>query len=299
MNFLKWIFVALNSLIILITTIVTILSVILVANSHLSRRMFDFVIVDDEEWLDMVVAIGRRLALLILPLALVIWIVAICGTVGVSCQKGFLVQLYTFGLLMMVLGTLIVILIIGIKQKATERRIVSFIADQLAKNYNGDHTGQSSTATLLVDSLQIYFQCCGMRSGHEDYRDAQNWPSPRTYANYSGLSYPASCCTWRSGAKKRFVLPFRLEDEDTCVAHSISLGEKEDSGNDPSDEDDEIQQASERFASNADISCSAPLIQFFDSKIGIAYATLGAAIIIEFVMSMVACAVTREIKSTS
>jgi len=233
MNVLKWFFVFLNTLVFIITTVLTVLSVLLLTSRKLATKAFNFILIQDPQWVDMIVVVARHMAMLVLPISLLIWLLSICGMSGASCSTGaLLLQIYIAAQLIMVLVTLIVILLVGLRRNTTERRIFAFIRSQLFDYYDGDHSGDSPhAATLLIDTLQIYFQCCGI-NGTADFDHASNWPHERQFVGakgdeYTGLSYPASCCMWRKDMPRRFIAPFALLAERRCVEHSVAMQEQQ------------------------------------------------------------------------
>jgi len=286
MGLIRGAFVGLNIIMILACAVISAAAITLLANKKLARRLFDVVIINDDEWLDLTVEVGRRVAVLVLPLTIVVGLIAVCGFAGAVWNNSALMQMYIFGLLLMVLASLVIVLVIGLRKKSTEEAIFDFIHKQLMEKYNGDHTGQSSSATLLIDTIQIHFECCGL-TGYKDYSEASGWPEPRSYESYEGLSYPASCCMWNSREHhERYILPFHLWNEDKCMAHSISLAEGQ-----------ETEGGASAMASNADVPCRGKLLAFFEAKIGIVYVFMGSTILVEFLMSMVGCVFARKTHS--
>jgi len=332
MKISKYIFIFLNGLIFLTTTIITVLAILLLTSRKIAEKAFNFILINESEWIDMVLIIGRHLSILILPLSLLIWLSAICGLAG-ACNKNCLVliQVYIAVQFLMVLATLTIILLVGLRRTRTEKQIVNFVRFQLYDHYDGDHSGgpDAHGATLLIDALQIHFSCCGVEEGAADFTKASAWSAEnRRYESsengekqYQGLAYPASCCSWKENSPKRFVLPFALANEDECMAHSIALGETRDDEDWQDDEeiereDDEEESfetddgsdnernepindsnKAEESVTNAQRPCVVEMKEFFDEKVGVVYAALGIAISVEMLMSFIACVVARKIKN--
>merc|ERR1711971_1420212 len=105
----------------------------------------------------------------------------------------------------------------GDKQDDVLKQTTDHLEAKLISGYDGQHTGQTG-ATLLIDAIQIQFDCCGIVN-HEDFDKASSW-SNKSYDTYSNLAYPASCCVWNKSEDKNFIEPFSFRDVDTCMKHS-------------------------------------------------------------------------------
>ncbi|MEN2498624.1 MAG: Tetraspanin-18 [Marteilia pararefringens] len=202
-----------------------ILSIVALTDKETFFKMLDIAI--DNKSLMVAVSnwIGKY-AFGILFFTSLLFIISLIGCVGSLLKNGSgLLMIYIIVLMFLILLSLVFVILITVKNETAMNKFFKFLTETLKYDYDGTHLAKSPPKSLLIDFLQIQFECCSIEE-LDEFSSAENWKL-RKYGGYEGLYYPASCCVTEKSKKKTFVKPFNILDEDKCLKHSQNLADDE------------------------------------------------------------------------
>jgi len=215
-NIFKLLFLGFNTAVVLMGTALITISLLFIADRQTARQLLS-ILIDDTQLVDLVVALGTKVATMTMVLGSLLAITAGSGCVGALKHNNSMLNAYMGIVAVLLCLTMAGVVLMAINKTRVLKQTTDHLEAKLISGYDGQHTGQTG-ATLLIDAIQIQFDCCGIVN-HEDFDKASSW-SNKSYDTYSNLAYPASCCVWNKSEDKNFIEPFSFHDVDTCMKHS-------------------------------------------------------------------------------
>ncbi|MES1904904.1 MAG: Tetraspanin [Paramarteilia canceri] len=232
--------------------------------------------VEEEQLAAIIISIGTRMSAILLTIGLALTFVAGIGCLGSLKRKKGLLESYAALVIFLAISNLALIIYISINKPIVMKRTNDYLFAKLSTGYEGQYENPT-TPTLILDAIQIQFDCCGVYS-FKDYEKASLW-TERDYESYSNLMYPPSCCAWNSDEPKSFIPPFSFKDPQSCLDHSSGKTI-----------DEKVIEA----ASNYKKPCSRELDSFATSQLGLVYAVASIGLVLEMGGIMAALLMRRE-----
>jgi len=263
-NIFKLLFLSFNSAVVLTGTALVTLSLLFIADRSTARQLLS-ILIDDEQLVDLVVALGTKVAAITLLLGSLLAITAGSGCVGAIKQSNGMLTAYMAIVGVLILLTMSAVIFMAVNKSKVLKSTNDHLEAKLISGYDGTHTGQTG-ATLLIDAIQIQFNCCGIRS-HEDFEKASSWEN-KEYDGVSNLLYPVTCCVWNTSEEKTFIEPFTFFDQDNCLKHSSE------------DFTVDTNTTDLKKVSNFNKPCSEELRKFANTRLSLAFAILAIVMVL-------------------
>jgi len=262
-NIFKLLFLAFNSAVVLTGTALVTLSLLFIADRSTARQLLS-ILIDDDQLVELVVALGTKVAAITLLLGSLLAITAGSGCIGALKQSNAMLTAYMGIVGVLILLTMSAVIFMAVNKTKVLKSTNNHLEAKLISGYDGTHTGQTG-ATLLIDAIQIQFDCCGVR-GYKDFEKASSWEN-KEYDGKSNLLYPVTCCVWNKSEEKTFIEPFTFFDQDNCLKHSS--------------EDFTVNTSVDlKTITNFDKPCSEELRKFANTRLSLAFAILAIVMVL-------------------
>jgi len=245
------------------TALIT-LSLLFIGDRATARHLLS-TLIDDDQLVELVIVLGTKVASVSLLLGFLLAATAGTGCLGALRRSDQLLQAYIAVVAVLLCLTMAAVIAMAVNKSKVLKRLTTHLYTKLSAGYDGKHTGENG-ATLLIDAIQIQFDCCGITS-YLDYEKASTWED-KEFENYTGLRYPATCCVWNASEPKNFIEPFDLHDKDACLTHSQQSGNL-------------TATAENAKYTNFATSCESSLTKFTNGRLSVAFAVAAIIMVLE------------------
>lgn len=278
MGVAKILFIGVNSAVVAFGGILVTLSLMFMVDRSTAREMIQKVI-QDPELVDTVMKIGTSMSIITFFVGLILTVVSGLGCMGAMNANVAMLNAYMACATVLIILTVTSMIVFGVNKSKVLKKAYDHLEIKLKSGYDGDYETISSI-TVLIDTIQIYFECCGIHS-HEEFDLASNWEN-KSFAGFEPLSYPVTCCAWNSSKDKDFtgLDEESFEDPETCLKHSSG-----DASYDPN---------KLSAASNFNTPCKEKIDTFANQRMGMVFAIASIAFVVQFVSLFVAYVFKRK-----
>jgi len=249
-----------------------VLSLLFIGDQATARAVLDDGI-QDPELVEQVMHIGKAIASSTLVLGLGLCIISGLGCWGALNKHVTMLNIYMAIVAVITIITFTCLIYFAVNKSKVLKRTYDFLKTKLIVGYEGNYDN-ISVATITIDALQIYFDCCGIYD-YREYENASMWDNRSVEGSSNDLTYPVTCCAWNSSRPKVFAGfdEEHFEDLQTCVSHSTG---------DPHD------AALVPAASNYLTPCHKKITHFANSTMGIVFVIGSISFVVEFGSLMMA-----------
>jgi len=278
MGVAKILFIGVNSTIVTFGGILVTLSLMFMVDRSTAREMITKVI-QDAELVDTVMKIGTSMSIITFFVGLILTVVSGLGCMGAMNANVAMLNAYIACAAVLIVLTVSSMIVFGVNKSRVLKKAYDHLEIKLKSGYDGDYEALSSM-TVLIDTIHIYFECCGIYT-HEEFDLASNWDN-KSFAGYEPLSYPVTCCAWNSSRDKDFngLDEQSFEDPETCLKHSSG--------------DNSYDTTKLKAASNFDTPCKEKIDKFANERMGMVFAIASIAFVVQFVSLFVAYVFKRK-----
>lgn len=278
MGIAKLLFIGINSTIVVFGGVLVTMSLLFMADRTTAREMISRII-QDPDLVDTVIKIGTNISVITFLTGLILTVVSGLGCMGAMNANISMLNAYMACAVVLIVVTVSSMIAFGVNKSKVLKRAYDHLEVKLKSGYDGNYE-DISPMTILIDSLQIYFDCCGIYT-HEEFDGASNWVN-RTFGPYSDLTYPITCCAWNKSKEKSFdgIDEESFQDPETCLKHSS--------------EDNSFDPNALSSASNFNTPCKQKIDKFATERMGMVFAIASIAFVVQFTSLFIAYLFKRK-----
>ena len=134
------------------TALITI-SLLFIADRQTARQLLS-ILIDDTQLVDLVVALGTKVATMTMVLGSLLAITAGSGCVGALKHNNSMLNAYMGIVAVLLCLTMAGVVLMAINKTRVLKQTTDHLEAKLISGYDGQHTGQTG-ATLLIDAIQV------------------------------------------------------------------------------------------------------------------------------------------------
>jgi len=278
----KFVFNVLNSIFIITGIVFCAIATLLLAEPDFVKVYLHKLPLKDE-FINKIQIYSKPISYAFTGVGAAVFLISFCGCAGSCFDSSTSLNVYLIAVILIFLIALLTIILLSIYRVPIRENAYKELRKQIEQKYTGDYN--TSIATLLIDFIQMYLNCCGIYS-FEEFENAQKWNESRTFTpdneNFYNFTYPLSCCS----TVKRKSFDFSVENFrnlEACINDSIEI-EYDLDANDP-----------EKTSTNKLFECREKITPYFVNSFNMSYVALATIIFLCFLGSAHALFIAREI----